>query len=440
MELSNVMVFPIGVWNTKKYGKLPLTQELADQVVENFNNNVLEREVFIDQNHDRDKATGWIKSLSAKKNAIYANIEWTPLGEKLLGEGIYRYFSAAISSHKDPVSGKTYKNVLVGGALTNTPVLAMPAISLSDDGSYEFVYCSELDIEAAEWTRAYINALPDSSFAFIESGGEKDGDGKTVPRSLRHLPYRDKSGAIDMPHLRNALQRLEQTDLSPAQKAAAKKVLDNHMKSVEIKNSETIRKEKAMINEETLRKLLNLSPEDDIETAVEKLVADAKSFKTETTALSEQVSELKKQIELADKADTTDGIRLSAQDLSELKAAAADGSKAKKDLHEMRKNNVINVALSDGKIEPKEKEKYMRDFDDLTAAFSIDRAEEFIKGLPIRIDLTERGASGGKGDTLTFSDVIDATRKENPKLSYVEAFTLAQKENPDLAKAHLGVV
>lgn len=65
--------------------------------------------------------------------------------------------------------------------------------------------------DKAEWTTAYINSLPDSAFAVIEPGGKKDGEGRTTPRSLRHLPHHDADGAIDMPHLRNAMARMNQT-------------------------------------------------------------------------------------------------------------------------------------------------------------------------------------------------------------------------------------
>ena len=71
-------------------------------------------------------------------------------------------------------------------------------------------------VAKAEWTTAYVNDLPDSAFLYIMPGGEKDQDGKTVPRSARKLPYRDASGKVDLPHLRNALARLSQTDLSQA--------------------------------------------------------------------------------------------------------------------------------------------------------------------------------------------------------------------------------
>jgi hypothetical protein len=83
----------------------------------------------------------------------------------------------------------------------------------------------EVKLKEAEWDTEYINNLPDSSFAFIESGGEKDEDGKTKPRSLRHLPFKDAEGNINKAHLNNALGRLAQTDLSDEAKAAAKKKL-----------------------------------------------------------------------------------------------------------------------------------------------------------------------------------------------------------------------
>jgi hypothetical protein len=64
----------------------------------------------------------------------------------------------------------------------------------------------------AVWTTAFINDLPDSSFAIVLPGGEKDEDGKTTPRSLRKLPYKGADGEVDVAHLRNALARLSQTD------------------------------------------------------------------------------------------------------------------------------------------------------------------------------------------------------------------------------------
>jgi HK97 family phage prohead protease len=73
--------------------------------------------------------------------------------------------------------------------------------------------------QRATWSTAFMNDLPDSSFLYVEEGGSKDSDGKTVPRSLRHFPYKDADGNVDLPHLRNALARIPQSDLSAEMKA-----------------------------------------------------------------------------------------------------------------------------------------------------------------------------------------------------------------------------
>jgi hypothetical protein len=79
------------------------------------------------------------------------------------------------------------------------------------EGSKVLIYKRAPEIEAEaeaidkkEMTRRAINDLPDSAFALVESGGKKDEQGKTVPRSLRHLPLHDAA------HVRNALARLAQ--------------------------------------------------------------------------------------------------------------------------------------------------------------------------------------------------------------------------------------
>lgn len=71
-------------------------------------------------------------------------------------------------------------------------------VSKADTAS-EFIF--------AVWDTAYINELPDSSFAVIE-GDYKTG--KTDNKNCRHLPFKDKSGKIDLPYLRNALARANQ--------------------------------------------------------------------------------------------------------------------------------------------------------------------------------------------------------------------------------------
>ena len=76
-------------------------------------------------------------------------------------------------------------------------------------------------VAKAVMSAAKQNDLPDSAFAYIEPGGTKDDEGKTVPRKLRHFPITDEA------HVRNALSRAPQSpfgDKAMAKiRAAAKK-------------------------------------------------------------------------------------------------------------------------------------------------------------------------------------------------------------------------
>ncbi len=86
--------------------------------------------------------------------------------------------------------------------------------------------------QKTEWTGKYVDDLPDSAFMYIQDGGQKDSDGKTVPRSLRHVPVRDANGSVDLPHVRDAISRIPQLkgidDQAKARlQARAKKMLED---------------------------------------------------------------------------------------------------------------------------------------------------------------------------------------------------------------------
>jgi hypothetical protein len=109
-------------------------------------------------------------------------------------------------------------------------------------------------LKEAEWDTAYINDLPDSAFAVISKGGTKDDQNKTVPRTLRHLPHHKTDGSLDIPHLRNALARLSQTDLSAEEHAEAKRHLCAHAKESNIESEFCKETESCSIAETLLKK------------------------------------------------------------------------------------------------------------------------------------------------------------------------------------------
>jgi len=92
----------------------------------------------------------------------------------------------------------------------------------------------------AVWTRKYINDLPDSAFLYVERGGEKDSTGKTTPRALRHFPYRDATGKIDLAHLRNAISRIPQSKAKNLNKTALQQRARNILRNARGKAASTI--------------------------------------------------------------------------------------------------------------------------------------------------------------------------------------------------------
>jgi hypothetical protein len=90
--------------------------------------------------------------------------------------------------------------------------------------------CVALNVAWAEpWTRKYIDSLPDSAFASVETAP----NGKKV----RHLPHHDRSGRVDLPHVRNALSRLRQVKwIDPGHAAAAREHLETHLREAREKS------------------------------------------------------------------------------------------------------------------------------------------------------------------------------------------------------------
>lgn len=139
-DISPMMVFPIGQWHSAKYPELPLTEQLADELIANFEAGVLGTEPVVDSSGKHDTsapAAGWVKRLylagyeggGEDGLALWADVKWTALGAELLSDERYKYGSVEIGSVVMNDSGETVDNVLRSLTLTNTPVLrVMPGV------------------------------------------------------------------------------------------------------------------------------------------------------------------------------------------------------------------------------------------------------------------------------------------------------------------------
>lgn len=84
------------------------------------------------------------------------------------------------------------------------------------------------NVLAAQWSTAFVDSLPDSSFAYVKAG-------------VRKLPYKDAGGKVDMPHVRNALARLASTDIPDGEKPEVKTKLQGALKNITASDDVSLR-------------------------------------------------------------------------------------------------------------------------------------------------------------------------------------------------------
>lgn len=140
----------------------------------------------------------------------------------------------------------------------------------------------EVTFSKKPWTSKYKNNLPNSSYAHVD----EDGKG--------HLPYKDASGKVDLAHLRNALARLNQTNISSADKAKARKRLEAAAKQhgVGVKKTADGRIVLVAISELDVEDTMT---EQEIAKSIEDAVA--KAVAAANVAKDKEIADLKKSVD-----------------------------------------------------------------------------------------------------------------------------------------------
>lgn len=126
-----------------RYGKFSITQSDVDSWKRNLAG-VFGGQVSMDFDHSSDRGNGtraacWITEIgqTGKKNGslITAAAQFTRRGAKSVRDGEYKYTSPTFVENYTDEHGQKHGKALIGGALTNRPVLrkGMPCLSLSKD-------------------------------------------------------------------------------------------------------------------------------------------------------------------------------------------------------------------------------------------------------------------------------------------------------------------
>lgn len=141
---KKIQVLKSGTYNTQKYGKITLTKADLQEMVKNFNDGVRAGTALpIDIDHDKGEAAGWMKSFSVdSKGILWADVEWTPLGEQKLTGKQYGFVSAEFHQYYvDPEHSIELNNVITAASLVNRPMLKelQPLVKFSEEEDKEDV-------------------------------------------------------------------------------------------------------------------------------------------------------------------------------------------------------------------------------------------------------------------------------------------------------------
>lgn len=127
---KSIEIITAGEWDTPYHGKFTIT---ADDLLEMVAHADLRTGLPIDREHDDDGgAAGWITNLRVAPSsadpsvpALWGDAEWTPQAAQEIKDGVYKFFSPEFypEGYLDPMNGDEYDNVLIGGGLTNRPLM-----------------------------------------------------------------------------------------------------------------------------------------------------------------------------------------------------------------------------------------------------------------------------------------------------------------------------
>jgi phage I-like protein len=131
-KMSWVHALPGGTWQHPVYGELkfddPKVERYAESVVKRYR----QIDPDIDYDHKQDaamgnRAAGWVKNAEArpgeKGKDLWLLVEWTPNGYKSVQEKEFRYFSSELADEWTDAQGNKFKDVVLGGGVTNRPYM-----------------------------------------------------------------------------------------------------------------------------------------------------------------------------------------------------------------------------------------------------------------------------------------------------------------------------
>jgi hypothetical protein len=248
-DVTPMMVFPIGEWHSARYPDLPLTEDLAHELIANFEAGILGTEPVVDSSGKHDTsapAAGWVKKVylasyeegEVTGMALWADVEWTSLGATLLSDNQYKYGSVEIGPVTMNEGGDEVPNVLRSLTLTNTPVLRiMPGVKNAKAKQRVVGMLSEIVLTLSELT---LGGTPDEAADDDENQADVDDQIGTLLAGLgeRYAAGDDHAKAVMLTHLTALCDQWKTSeDPGPAKPGASRSEPDSQQSKTAAKGA-----------------------------------------------------------------------------------------------------------------------------------------------------------------------------------------------------------
>lgn len=135
---EKIQLFRTGTFYHPEHGQFEITPQLLADIKKNYEAKVRGIDIALDYKHDNDDvAAAWFKELilSDDGSALFAKVDWTPKGKKVVEDKEFRYISPEFTfNYADNETLKEYGPTLLGAGLTNRPVIKKmePVIDLAE--------------------------------------------------------------------------------------------------------------------------------------------------------------------------------------------------------------------------------------------------------------------------------------------------------------------
>lgn len=367
--VSRIQIAKLGTFNDKRYGDFDITAEN----VANWQRNLSKLpggEALIDFEHrserkPRDsKAAGWISGIDLDGDKVMADTRWTPGGRDAIETETYRFISPVFG----PALGADnvqLDDALPSVALTNKPVLGMPAVMLAsvervseaidEDPALRF-HMRALDGDYGDVTQALVMLdIPEADRKKAAKAGEALPDGSYPIRNgaeLHSAAVLAASGHGDAAGAKKLIRK-RAGDLGVTLSHLPGFADDQPAASKQMSAPASADSRPPDMPNEDLIKLLDLGDDADDAKLLEAITALKAKADTPEPTVTEPAKTLEQQ------AAENGQVLLDADTLNTLKRQASAGETAMHQLHEQRFETAFELALnhSEGaKVTPAEKD------------------------------------------------------------------------------------